>query len=407
MRGMEYGEKWFVSWHNFAALDKKGEPRKRLRIHDVTLRDGEQQAGVVFTRQEKIEIAQALDALGVDRIEAGMVAVSDEDRDTIRELVDMKLSSEIWTIARSTPEDVEKAVETGADGVGIIILANEQYCKVFRWSVDDAIAKALRAAETAKRGRLKTTLLIADSSRMDLAVLEQIVKAASSGPYDAVALMDTFGALSPEGARHLVSTVRSLTALEVELHPHNDFGLGAANALAGIDAGADIVHTSALGLGERLGNAPLEEVALAGALLYGLEHTLDLSRIHPLAQLVQRCSRVSAAPNKPVVGRSYSQIESGTVSTEYTRLLGDAEPMQWLFPFCPELIGGHAVELVVGKGSGLANIDFMLDAMRLEMDGAAKRDLLLRAKAAAIAQHRVLNPDEFARLAASCGARPS
>lgn len=406
MRGMEHGDQWFVSWHNFAARGKDDASRKKFLIHDVTLRDGEQQAGVLFTQREKIEIAKALDALGVDRIEAGMVAVSEEDRDTIRQLVEMNLRSEIWTIARSTVEDVEQAVEAGVKGVGIILLANEQYCKVFRWSVDDAIAKALRAAEIAKRNGLKTTLLIADSSRMELVRLEKIVKAASDGLYDAVALMDTFGALSPEGARHLVRTVAAMTELEIELHPHNDFGMGASNAIAGIDAGARVVHTSVIGLGERLGNAPLEEVALAAPLLYGFEHNLELSKINSVAQLVQKCSGVSVAANKPIVGKSYSQIESGTVATEYTRLLNDSEDLRWMFPFLPAFIGGNEVELVIGKGSGLANVDFMLNAVQLELNGSAKKDLLLRAKSEAIEQHRLLTGDEFAQLAVACGAKP-
>lgn len=405
MNGKERGDQWFVSWHNYAD-QAVNTPERQFVFHDVTLRDGEQQAGIIFTQQEKIEIAVALDALGVDRIEAGMVAVSTEDRDTIRQLVEMNLKSEIWTVSRSTIQDVEQAVDVGVAGSGIIILANDQYCKVFRWTPDDAIAKALHAAEIAKRGGLKTTLLIADSSRMALPLLEKIVDAATtSGLYDAVALMDTFGALSPAGARHLVRTVASMTSLDVELHPHNDFGLGGANALAGIEAGAQVVHTSALGLGERLGNAPLEEVAVAAPLLFGFKHNLDLSKLSAVTQLVQKHSGVMVAPNKPVIGTSYSQIESGTVATEYSRLKANGEDLNWLFPFTTDLIGGNEVELVMGKGSGVANVEFMLQAVDLQLDEPRKRELLLRAKDKSIQLHRLLNADEFADLAQGCGAQ--
>src|SRR5690606_23456848 len=130
-----------------------------------------------------------------------------------------------------------------------------------------------------KAAGLQTTLLIADSTRMERERLEQIVVGATaSGVFDALALMDTFGVLSPHGARHLVEMVRGMTDLPIELHPHNDFGLGTANAFAGLEAGARVIHTSMLGLGERLGNTPLEQFAAAASLVYGHPSRFDLSR---------------------------------------------------------------------------------------------------------------------------------
>ena len=335
-----YGEQWFVSPHNFGSADD-ADPMAGTRfvIHDTTLRDGEQQAGVLFSAAEKIEIAAALDRLGVDRIEAGMVAVSAEDREAIRSIVDSDLKAEIWTISRSVEKDVEHALETGVDGTGVIILANVQYCEIFRWTVDEALEKAVRAASLAREGDLKTTLLLADSTRMTLDRLSQIVTTASdSGMFGAISLMDTFGALGPQGAHRLVTTVKGLTDLPIELHPHNDFGLGTANALAGIGAGASIIHTSMLGLGERVGNTPLEEIAVAAPLLNDYRHGLDLSQLTATAALVQECSGVHVHPNKPVIGTSYTQIESGTVASEYARWSAAGKDLQWLFPFVPSLI---------------------------------------------------------------------
>lgn len=393
-----YGDHWYVSWHNFEAQEPA--PEKPFVIHDVTLRDGEQQAGILFSMDEKIEIATALADAGVDRLEAGMVAVSEEDRQTIRRIVDLGLSSEIWTIGRSTPEDVGQGIASGVSGMGIIILANEQYCKVFRWTPEQAIDKALKAGELAKKGGLKTTLLIADSSRMKRELLQLIVTAATtSGLYDAVSLMDTFGALTPEGAYHLVTAVKAMTHLEVELHPHNDFGFGTINAISGLRAGAGVIHTSVLGLGERVGNTPLEELAVAAPLLYGFRHRLDLSRIGPLADLVQRHSRMAVSANKPIIGSSYNQIESGTVATEYTRLSKAGEDVQWLLPFDPRLIGRSGVELVTGKGSGLANIDAILEKTNHRLEDAGKRVLLERAKAESIRLHRLLTDAEVVTLA--------
>jgi len=394
-----YGENWFVSWHNFEAMQPPQS--KPFIIHDVTLRDGEQQAGILFSMDEKVEIAKALAGLGVDRIEAGMVAVSEEDRLTIRKIVDLGLPSEIWTIGRSTIADMDQAVASGVAGTGIIILANEQYCRVFRWTPEQAIELAIRSAERARQGGLKTTLLIADSSRMSAELLRQIVTAATeSGLYDAVALMDTFGALNPEGTFHLVEMVRSMTSLTVELHPHNDFGFGTINAISGLHAGAGVIHTSMLGLGERVGNTPLEELAVAAPLLYGYRHRLDLPRLAAAAELVQRHSRMPVSANKPIIGSSYNQIESGTVATEYSRLSKAGEDVQWLFPFDPQMIGRGKVELVTGKGSGLANIDAILEKTNHRLADEEKRQLLDRAKAESIRLHRVLTDAEVVALIA-------
>ena len=393
-----YGDHWYVSWHNDEGTAQSDAPQ-HFKIHDVTLRDGEQQAGILFTMEEKIAIAKALSELGVDRIEAGMVAVSEEDRNTIRKIVELGLNSEIWTISRSTLEDVDQAIEARVAGTGIIILANEQYCKVFRWTPEQAIEKAMRTADRAKAAHLKTTLLIADSSRMSFDLLSDIVSAATqSGVYDAVALMDTFGALTPEGSHHLVSQVRAMTPLQIEFHPHNDFGFGTINAINGIRAGAEVVHASMLGLGERVGNTPLEELCVAAPILYGLHHQINLEKLNNAASIVQHCSRMVVSSNKPIIGSSYSQIESGTVATEYSRLSKAHEDIQWLFPFDPRLIGRPDVSLVTGKGSGLANIDAVLERSNRRLDDAEKRILLERTKAESIRLHRLLTDSEVLAL---------
>jgi isopropylmalate/homocitrate/citramalate synthase len=377
-----------------------------LRIHDVTLRDGEQQAGVVFSREQKVQISRELAALGVDRIEAGMAAVSAEDFETIQEISALDLEAETWSIARSTNADIHRAVDAGVDGIGIIILANDQYCKVFGWTPQEAIRMALSAAADAKTANVQTTLLIADSSRMTQARLAQIAEAASvSGSYDAIALMDTFGALSPQGAERLVRAARAMTDLEIEFHAHNDFGLGTANTLAALAAGADVAHASVIGLGERVGNAPLEEVVAAAALLYEWPHHLDLSRLHGLAEMVQEFSGVTVAANKPIAGASYSQIESGTVATEFSRLRRQGEDLQWLFPFDPVLIGAPEVKLILGKGSGGANIDAALATLDLGIGEGQKRSLLDEVKATAIRLHRTISNEEMREMALRLGAK--
>ena len=393
--GPEYGEAWFVSPWNFHGSGVA--IGFGLVIHDTTLRDGEQQAGVVFSVEEKVKIAKALDRLGVDRIEAGMVAVSAEDREAIRRIAASSPRAKIWTIARSLPKDVAMAIECGVDGVGVILLGNDQYCQIFGWTLPEAVNKAITAAEPARLAGLATTLLIADSARLELDKLRFVVETATkSGQFTALALMDTFGTLSPVGTRELVRAVRGMTELPLEFHAHNDFGLATANAMAALAEGVSIIHTSVIGLGERVGNAALEEVVLAASLLYGFETNVDLQQITEVANLVSSESGVLVAPNKPIVGTSITQIESGTVASEFTRWSAmEGADLQWLFPYLPSLVGGSPVELVLGKGSGMANIDAALTRLGLDVPGDSRGPLLETVKSEGSRHHRTLTLDEF------------
>lgn len=396
----EYGPSWYVSPWNFASsATSVGKPR--LIVHDTTLRDGEQQAGVVFSTDEKVEIAAALDGIGVDRIEAGMVAVSAEDRTAIRTIIASKPRAEVWTIVRSLSKDVALAVECGVHGVGVILLGNDQYCRVFGWTLDEALKKSVTAAAEAREAGLATTLLIADAPRLSEGKLRLVVETATgSGHFTALALMDTFGTLSPEGTRRLVGAVRAMTPLSLEFHAHNDFGLATANAMAAIGEGAGIIHTSVLGLGERVGNAAFEEVVLAAALLYGIETRVDLAGITNIARMVSARSRITVAPHKAVVGEGIARIESGTVASEFVRwsAMPDAD-LQWLFPYVHSLVGGPPVELVLGKGSGMANVESALEKVGLGVPDEMKASLVDAVKQEGSRLHRALTQEEFLTLA--------
>ena len=406
MNRPEYGPAWFVSPWNFRP--EAGAPAApRLVLHDVTLRDGEQMAGVIFTADEKIEIAAALDRMGVDRIEAGMVAVSAEDREAIKAIVAAKPAAEIWTIVRCVPRDVEMALECGVAGAGVVLLANEQYCRIFRWTLEEAMQKAVTTAGQARGAGLKTTLLIADSTRMTDERLRFILEYAErSGHFGAVALMDTFGALSPHGTRAMLAGVRRMTSLPIEFHAHNDFGVGTANALAALADGVTIIHGSIIGLGERIGNCPLEEVVLAARLLYGAETRVDLGQLTAVGRLVSERAGVRVAQNKPVLGENYTRIESGSVASEFLRwsAMPDADP-QWMFPYVPSVVGAPPVELVLCKLSGLANVEAALAKTGQQVPEDRRPAILEALKAEATRLHRELTLDEFRALVARTAAR--
>ena len=237
---------------------------------------------------------------------------------------------------------------------------------------------------------------------MELERLEQIVRgASSSGAFEALALMDTFGVLGPHGAKHLVETVRAMTDLTIELHPHNDFGLGTANAFAGLEAGASVIHTSML----RPRRAPRERAA-RGIRGRSAAHLRIRQQGRP--REAQEDGRAGAElgsdrPRAEYAGdrRDIRQIESGTVASEFKRLSAAGKDLQWLFPFAPSLIGAPDITLVLGKGSGLANIEDALDRCGLNVTDDRKRELLRRTKEEAIRRHRLLTDAEFEALATS------
>ncbi|WP_166459307.1 hypothetical protein [Amycolatopsis pithecellobii] len=396
-RPSSYTDTSFVSPWNFP--DEDQTPR-RLVVHDTTLRDGEQQAGVVFTPAEKLRIATALASAGVNRIEAGMVAVSDDDRKAILSIVEAGLDAEIWTIARSVRSDITMAIDAGVDGVGVILLANSQYREIFRWTLDSALDQSIEAAALARQSGLHTTLLLADAPRYTEHDLRHVVEQIDgSGQFTAISLMDTFGTLNPEGTRRLVQAMQEWTQLPLELHAHNDFGLATANAVAALGAGAPTIHTTVLGLGERVGNAALEEVVMAATLLQRANTTVRLDHLPALAQLVSRASGHPIATNRPIVGTRIGEIESGTVATEFARWSERGGDLQWLFPYVPELAGAEPPTLVLGKYSGMANVDWALEHTGITVPAEHKAALLAEVKAEGIRLHRTLTPADFASLA--------
>jgi isopropylmalate/homocitrate/citramalate synthase len=397
--GMEqsgFGPSWYVSPWNVAGEAVRD---RRIVVHDTTLRDGEQQAGVVFDEGQRIDIAAALDIMGVDRIEAGMVTSSREAA-RIAAFVRRRRRAEIWAIVRARSEDAKIVADTGVNGVGVILFSNVQHQRIFGWTLEAAIACTIKCAEILRAVGVKTTLLVADSPRYLRSDLKKVVdEATRSEVFDGLALMDTFGSLSPVGAGRLVDAVRQTTPLSLEFHGHNDFGLAVANSLAALCAGAEVIHATMLGLGERVGNAALEELILSAKVLYGAATSLDLTKLTGVARLVQEAAGVELAPHKPVVGRTINHIESGGIAHQVVNWQASGEPMQWMCSYLPELTGAAPIEIVLGKGSGLVNVEWALERARLgDLSRETKLDLVKRVQAEGRRLRRTLSRDEFGQL---------
>ena len=232
--------KWWVSPFNFMdEVRAEFNLPKKVEIHDSTLRDGEQTPGVVFRKEDKVQIAQRLDEVGVDRIEAGMPAVSDEDFEAIKEISKLRLKAKIYTFARALSVDIDKAIDCGANGVVIEIPIGYPKLKYqFRWTWEDVLRRSVDCISYAKGKNLHVVYFPYDTTRAreeDLTnVLTRIMR---DSPPDSIGVVDTMGCALPEAIKYMVRKVKNITGLPVEIHTHNDFGMAVATELAAVTAG--------------------------------------------------------------------------------------------------------------------------------------------------------------------------
>ena len=383
---------WWVSPYNFAPeVRARFELPPRVSIHDATLRDGEQTPGVVFSVADKIAIAEKLDEVGVDRIEAGMPAVSDQDFEAIKRISGLGLKSKIYTFARAINADIDKAVECGCHGV--IIEVPIGYPKLqyqFKWTWEDVLKKSVGVINHAKSSGLHVVYFPYDTTRAREEDLRNLLsRIILDAPPDAVGVVDTMGCALPGAIKHMVRLVKSLTKLPVEVHTHNDFGMAVATELAGVEAGAECVHSCANGLGERTGNAALEELIVALHVLYGYRTHYDLSKLPELGELVSRLSRFDIPANKPILGERNFTRESGIGVDLVVK-----EPLA-MFGTHPALTGRRG-EVVLGKKSGKASIAYHLEQLGITgIDDQMVAEMLRCVKEKGINKRGLLTPEEF------------
>jgi isopropylmalate/homocitrate/citramalate synthase len=383
---------WWVSPYNFVP-EVRGtfDLPEKVSIHDATLRDGEQTPGVVFSVADKIAIAEKLDEVGVERIEAGMPAVSEQDFEAIKRISKLGLKAKIYTFARAINTDIDKAIECGCHGVIIEIPIGYPKLKYqFKWTWEDVLRKSVGVINYARSRGMHVVYFPYDTTRAreeDLRnLLTRLVQ--DSNP-DSVGVVDTMGCALPEAIKYMVRLVKSLTKLPVEVHTHNDFGMAVATELAGVEAGANCVHSCANGLGERTGNAALEELMVALHVLYGYNTQYKLAKLPELGELVSRISRFETAANKPILGERNFTRESGIGVDLVVK-----EPLA-MFGTHPALTGRRG-EVVLGKKSGKASITYNLEQMGIAgTDDEAIGEMLKKVKDKGIEKRGLLTPDEF------------
>jgi isopropylmalate/homocitrate/citramalate synthase len=396
MSQFDGAERTAVSPWNWDGLEGGRVRARPPRVADCTLRDGEQQPGIVFTVDQKVEIARAVAGLGVHDLELGTPAVSPDDAEAIRRVVDAELGVYTSALGRATEADVDLVRSCGVDAVRLSLpISERQRAAKMRLPADQYVERALHIAGYAKQRGLDVIFSPYDTTRCDQALLEALLDAfRREGCVDRVRLVDTTGAASPQAVAALVTLMDEAGGgIPIEVHCHDDFGLGPANTVAGALVGAAYLSTTINGIGERSGNASLEEVVTALAVLYGVDLGIDLAGLTAVSTLVEAASGVRLQPHKAVVGRNAFAHESGLVVAGLLRDPFTAEA------YAPELVGQRR-RIVVGKTSGRAS----LEAKVRELVGGDPPDnldldaLLVDVKAAAIDAGRSLEDDELRAL---------
>jgi isopropylmalate/homocitrate/citramalate synthase len=393
-------ENWFVSpWNYLEEVTRDFDPPKKVRIHDITLRDGEQQAGVIFTKDDKVRIAEKLAEIGVHRIEAGMPAVSPPDEAAIKEIVKRNLGPEIFCFTRCMVDDVKRAVDCGVKGIVIEIPASAHLVEhAYKWPLEKAIDLSIKATAFAKEQGIYTVFFTIDGTRTDMDWLLKLVnRVATEGHMDAFTLVDTFGVLSPHAASYFTRKVREKVKKPLEIHFHSDFGLGIANTIMAILSGAEVIHSTVGGIGERCGNAPMEETVLALLTLYGIDVGINYRKLNELSKLVNELSGIEVPANRPFIGGKAYTIESGIVTSWYKNAF-EKDPTI-VFPVHPQFVGHAMPEIVMGKKSGVDNIAIWAQKAGIELTEDEKMAVLNQVKLKSHDLKRTLTEDEFRKIA--------
>lgn len=363
-----------------------------IEICDVTLRDGEQTPGVVFTKEQKLAIASELDSMGVEVIEAGFPVVSANEKEIVKEIANQGFNSRICCLSRAVKGDVDAALECDVDIVSIFIAMSDLHLKYkYHRSFEEMLGCAKETIEYATDHGLKVRFAAEDASRTPIDRLKKAFKETENEyKVEYVSLADTIGILNPTTTHYLVSEIYKTINTSICIHCHNDLGMATANTLAAAEAGAKQLHTTVNAIGERAGNASLEEVMVALRVQYGIDR-YDTTKLTALSRMVSEYSGITPAVNKAVVGQNAFTHESGIHVAAILE-----EPRTYEL-FLPEMVGGRR-NLVVGKHTGTKALRGIINSIGLCLERDELCALIEKVKVCTEEKHKSISQEQLERL---------
>ena len=329
-------------------------------VHDSTLREGEQTPGVIFSLENKLEIAKKLDEVGIQQIEAGFPAASEKQRNCIKSILDLNLDAQLSAFARAKKEDIDAVADVGADGI-VVSLSISPYHRKYKFggmTQETYLERLEEMISYAEGYGLFVIYSAEDTTREnDLEFLKKAYKTAEDAGADRARVVDTLGCAGPNGMAFLVKEIGSVVDIPIEVHCHNDLGLALANSMAAVDAGASTVSTSVNGIGERAGITVTEEFIPTLHMIYGTS-PFEMSQLNSLSKLVEELSGVRMPPHKPITGENVTAHSSGihqhgvlinpqTYEFYPPRLVGQKRRV-----YIDELSGRHGIMYVAEKELG-------------------------------------------------------
>ena len=361
-------------------------------FYDTTLRDGEQTVGVVLTPEDKLQLARGLDALGIERIEAGFPRVSKDDWRAVELIRDAGLNAEVWGFSRAVEADVKALVEIGV-GASVIESPISDLKLALGVDREAMLERIVYAISFAVEQGVRVAFFGVDGTRANPGYFETVYKTAVEAGAQEAVVVDTIGIASPEAVADLVGQTRDWLGADVPIHfhGHNDFGLATAAALAAVRAGARWIQGTVNGMGERAGNANLPEIALALRGLYGVETNLRLDRARAFSEQLREVSGYEVEPFKPLVGDNLFRRESGAVASQFH----DPPAIE---PYSSELVAAKR-SIVLGKKSGIDSIRIKAEELGLDLSDDEQRDLLVRVKELGTRKRGLVTDEEFRELA--------
>jgi D-citramalate synthase len=358
----------------------------RVHLLDTTLRDGEQTPGVSLSLDEKLTIARELNALGIDVIEAGSAMTSAGERKSIKAIASEGLDAEICSYVRAVTDDVDMALECDVDSIHLVIPVSDLHIeRKLRSDRKSVMRKATEVTEYAKDHGLIVELSGEDASRADLDYLVSVYSHGIEAGADRLCFCDTVGLLVPEKTSDIFRRLSKLD-LPISVHCHNDFGLAAANTVIALNNGASQAHVTVNGIGERSGNASLEEVVMTLETLYDVDTGINCEELYHLSRTVAKSTGIQVAPNKAIVGENSFTHEAGI---HVHGLLADTstyEPMQ------PERVGRKR-RIILGKHAGRSSVELALKELEIVVNDDQLSEIVARVKELGDKGKRVTDAD--------------